>query len=85
MYTLVFNEHNMEAEMLVLTVPERDYEKNGKVYYEATVRLGTGIGRVNSDVSLRQYLNKSIDVRIDFVDGFNSKNLVPRVKEVLAV
>jgi len=73
----------MEMEMLVLSVPEKDYVKNGKVYYEAMVRLGTGIGRVNSDVSLREFVDKRVDVRVDFVDGFNSKNLVPRIKEVL--
>jgi len=72
MYSLAFNERSMETEILVLSVPEKDYEKNGKVYYEATVRIGTGIGRVNSDVTLRPYIDKRIDVRLDFTDGFNS-------------
>jgi len=56
--------------------------KSGKTYYSGTLRLGTGIGQVSSDIALDEYVDKQVEVSLDFELGFNSKKLVPRVIEI---
>jgi len=74
--------NTIEVEMLVLAADPPYTGKNGRIYHSGTVRIGTGVGQVNSDVPLDEYLDEKVTAVIDFELGFNSKKLNPKIREV---